>query len=955
MANGFKINANIKEVIKNLNDIFDGGTSGQVLVKSSSTDYAFDWGAQTDTVYTHPNHSGDVTSVADGAQTIDPTAISGKSLVTSATGDMVLLWDATDSALKKANVSDFAGAEANDLTTAVTWTNIPIANVPTGTTSVTVSLGDHTHDSITDTNLLDKSATETVSGAYTFSSVITVPRVDLSSTTTIVQWEETDVAADNQKWRFMAAGAAFKLQTVNDAESVAADIFTVERTGTVVDSFAVAAPLTATSYGGVTEANLVDKTATETISGDWTTTADRITVNNGAPRIMLEEQGVTADNGTWRLLADGEAFFLDVMNDAQSSGASVFAVQRTGNTIDSFAIAAPLTATSFGGITSANLLDKSDQETVSGAYIFTGGITVTTNPIVAGSVAADFAAVTATSYGGITEANLVDKSADETISGFYTFTGSGRQQAITISSANPWIALNETGVTADNAYWYIQANAEALTFGIEADDHLSGADWCVVQRTGPITIDSIAFAAPVTATAFGGITSANLCDKSDQETIAGGWTFTDLTSSFGGVTGSNLLDKGATETVSGAYTFSSNSCVIGGVAASNLVDKAATETIAGTWTIGGVSSGNLVDKSAAEVVTGNWSVPSNINEQNVSYTLVLGDAGQTIYKASGGAGETITIPANASVAFPIGTYVEIVNAGGGDLSIAITSDTLEGTDGSQGTRTLPDNDIAVIHKVASTTWRYSASGVDHVHNTFDRASSVESGATVFSNIVVLDGITTNVATRELTAGDISALGVSAQAADSVLLGGIGMSATGDAAPGADKVVRTNTSGHTYVDFLNTTSGATATDPTKIFVGTTTDDFLRYMTPANFISYLEGEEWTVTGHWNVPSLISAGGGAASYTLVLADAGKTVYKTSGGAGETITIPANASVAFTVGTYVEIVNDGGGDLTIAITTDTLDGTDGATGSRTLGDGHVAVIHKLTSTLWKYAASDL
>ena len=93
------------------------------------------------------------------------------------------------------------------------------------------------------------------------------------------------------------------------------------------------------------------------------------------------------------------------------------------------------------------------------------------------------------------------------------------------------------------------------------------------------------------------------------------------------------------------------------------------------------------------------------NIQNGNYTLVLGDAPKHIYKASGGAGETITIPANASVAFPLGTAIPIVNQGGGTLSIAITTDTLtlEG-DGATGTRTLADDGVATILKVATTAW-----------------------------------------------------------------------------------------------------------------------------------------------------------------------------------------------------------------------------------------------------------
>ena len=94
---------------------------------------------------------------------------------------------------------------------------------------------------------------------------------------------------------------------------------------------------------------------------------------------------------------------------------------------------------------------------------------------------------------------------------------------------------------------------------------------------------------------------------------------------------------------------------------------------------------------------------------------------------------------------------------------------------------------------------------------------------------------------------------------------------------------------------------------------------------------------------------------NYTLVLANRGETIHKAAGGAGVTITIPVNSSVAFKIGTLIGFQNDGGSDLSIAITTDTLTGTDGATGTRTLGDNHTAVIQKMTATTWKYAASDL
>jgi hypothetical protein len=100
---------------------------------------------------------------------------------------------------------------------------------------------------------------------------------------------------------------------------------------------------------------------------------------------------------------------------------------------------------------------------------------------------------------------------------------------------------------------------------------------------------------------------------------------------------------------------------------------------------------------------------SPLNIQNGNYTFLIDDAGKTIAKQSGGAGETYTIPANASVAYDIGAWVAIDNDGGGDLSIAITTDVLEGTDGTTGTRTLGDNERALVQKIAATKWRYSAS------------------------------------------------------------------------------------------------------------------------------------------------------------------------------------------------------------------------------------------------------
>lgn len=103
----------------------------------------------------------------------------------------------------------------------------------------------------------------------------------------------------------------------------------------------------------------------------------------------------------------------------------------------------------------------------------------------------------------------------------------------------------------------------------------------------------------------------------------------------------------------------------------------------------------------------------NQNSQSSNYTLVLTDANKHIFHPTGaGAGDTFTIPANASVAFPIGTVVTFVNEDSNAVSIAITTDTLTlaGTT-TTGTRTLAQNGIANALKVTSTKWFISGVGL----------------------------------------------------------------------------------------------------------------------------------------------------------------------------------------------------------------------------------------------------
>jgi len=108
---------------------------------------------------------------------------------------------------------------------------------------------------------------------------------------------------------------------------------------------------------------------------------------------------------------------------------------------------------------------------------------------------------------------------------------------------------------------------------------------------------------------------------------------------------------------------------------------------------------------------GYLSIPQN--SQSAAYTLVLSDAGKHIFHpVADNNARTFTIPANSSVAYPIGTAITFINMAVANVTIAITSDTLTlSPAGTTGSRTLATNGSATAIKITSTSWLISGSGL----------------------------------------------------------------------------------------------------------------------------------------------------------------------------------------------------------------------------------------------------
>jgi hypothetical protein len=146
-----------------------------------------------------------------------------------------------------------------------------------------------------------------------------------------------------------------------------------------------------------------------------------------------------------------------------------------------------------------------------------------------------------------------------------------------------------------------------------------------------------------------------------------------------------------------------------GTTSTNLVFSTSPTLV--TPVLGTPTSGNLSSCTADGTdAVGFRNIPQNA--QTGSYTLVLADSGKHIYHAVAAGAATYTIPANGSVAYPIGTALSFVNLSTTSISIAITTDTMYlGGTGTTGTRTLAQYGSATALKVTSTVWIITGSAL----------------------------------------------------------------------------------------------------------------------------------------------------------------------------------------------------------------------------------------------------
>jgi hypothetical protein len=114
-----------------------------------------------------------------------------------------------------------------------------------------------------------------------------------------------------------------------------------------------------------------------------------------------------------------------------------------------------------------------------------------------------------------------------------------------------------------------------------------------------------------------------------------------------------------------------------------------------------LSSANLASIITDEVGTGNIQLSDlATSAQTASYTLVLADKGKLV-EVSNASANTLTVPTNASVAFPIGAQINILQTGVGQTTVAGAGVTINGT---PGLKLRAQWSSATLIKRATDTW-----------------------------------------------------------------------------------------------------------------------------------------------------------------------------------------------------------------------------------------------------------
>jgi hypothetical protein len=316
-----------------------------------------------------------------------------------------------------------------------------------------------------------------------------------------------------------------------------------------------------------------------------------------------------------------------------------------------------------------------------------------------------------------TSANLASAITDETGTSKVLFSTSPTVTTSVLTDSASFNLLNTVAATVNfagaattlsigAATGTASINNVTLTLGNATALNVNGISPTIASTsTGTLTLFNTNL---LTVNAFNAATTVTLANSATSLGIGNTATASQVVNMFTASTGGPSTYNFATGvTVSG----STKSISIGTAGASgsttNINIGSAVSGATSTLTVSGSLADAVLTSTAKSV--GYLGLPQSATA--TSATLAIGDAGKHIYVTT--ASQTITIPANGTVAYPIGTTLTfIAGSSATTVSIAIATDTLRLAGGtSTGTRTLAANGMATAVKVAATTWYINGTGL----------------------------------------------------------------------------------------------------------------------------------------------------------------------------------------------------------------------------------------------------
>lgn len=185
---------------------------------------------------------------------------------------------------------------------------------------------------------LSQSIAPTWTSAHTFTNGFTNGNkgsITASAGVPLIELDESDAAANNQKWWFAAVSEQLNFQIANDARTASGAWLTVDRTANTADSIALTS--TALTWNGSAMVNVGSTptwTGTHTFTKSGGGSGAALYLSAAIPILTWNQSTGASDNKRWQMGVASEQFLLQTLSDADASAASVMLADRTGNTVD---------------------------------------------------------------------------------------------------------------------------------------------------------------------------------------------------------------------------------------------------------------------------------------------------------------------------------------------------------------------------------------------------------------------------------------------------------------------------------------------------------------------------------------------------------------------------------------------------------------------------------------------